>query len=121
MRDFRRLRVWQRAHQLALEVYHVSALFPKDELYGFTSQIRRAATSIPTNIAEGCGRESTVDFARFLQIGMGSAKELEYHLLLARDLAYISPDAYCALTEETTQVQRMLHAYIGQLRGIKKE
>src|SRR5690606_31706791 len=120
MRDFRRLQVWQRAHQLTLAVYRVTEAFPKDELYGFTSQTRRAATSVPTNIAEGCGRESTIDFARFLQIAMGSAKELEYQLLLARDLGYLSQESYCVLAEETTQVQRMLHAYIAQLRGSKK-
>jgi four helix bundle protein len=117
MRDFRRLQVWQRAHALALAVYRATKSFPREEMYGLTSQVRRAATSIPTNIAEGCGRDSTLEFARFLEIGMGSAKELEYQLLLARDLGYITPADYGNLAEETTQVQRMLHAYIGQLRG----
>lgn len=83
MRDFRRLHVWQRAHQLTLAVYRLTESFPKDELYGFTSQMRRVATSIPTSIAEGCGRNSTFDFARFLQMSMSSAKGLEYQLLLA--------------------------------------
>jgi len=77
--------------------------------------------SIPTNMAEGCGRESIVELARFLQIAMGSAKELEYQLLLAHDLGYVQPDVYCSLNDETRQVQRMLHAYLGQLRGKNKE
>lgn len=117
MRDFRRLQVWERAHELALAVYLVTRAFPKEEVYGLTSQVRRAAISVPTNIAEGCGRDSAIEFARFLEIGMGSAKELEYQLLLARDLGYVDADEYGNLAEETTQVQRMLHSYIGQLRG----
>jgi four helix bundle protein len=120
MRDFRRLQVWQRAHELALAVYRASGTFPRTEVYGLTSQVRRAATSVATNIAEGCGRESTAEFARFLEIGMGSAKELEYQLLLARDLGYIAQDEYSHLNDEATQVQRMLHSYIGQLRGSTK-
>ncbi|NLF65182.1 MAG: four helix bundle protein [Chloroflexi bacterium] len=121
MRDFRRLQVWQRAHQLTLAVYRMTESFPKHELYGLTSQLRRSAMSIPTNMAEGCGRESIVELARFLQIAMGSAKELEYQLLLAHDLGYVQPDVYCSLNDETRQVQRMLHAYLGQLRGKNKE
>lgn len=117
MRDFRRLQVWERAHELALAVYLVTRAFPKEEVYGLTSQVRRAAISVPTNIAEGCGRESAIEFARFLEIGMGSAKELEYQLLLARDLGYVAQDEYGQLNDETTQVQRMLHSYIRQLRG----
>jgi four helix bundle protein len=117
MRDFRRLQVWERAHALALAVYRVTRAFPKEEVYGLTSQVRRAAISVPTNIAEGCGRESAIEFARFLEIGMGSAKELEYQLLLAWYLGYVAQDEYGQLNDETTQVQRMLHSYIRQLRG----
>jgi four helix bundle protein len=80
MRDFKEYKVWEKSHYLALEVYRVTATFPKEELYGLTSQIRRASTSIPANIAEGCGRSGNTELARFLQIAMGSASELEYHL-----------------------------------------
>jgi len=83
MKDFRELKVWEKAHQLTLEVYKATTIFPKDELYGLTSQIRRACASIPANIAEGCGRRGDAEFARFLGIAMGSASELDYHLLLA--------------------------------------
>jgi four helix bundle protein len=85
MKDFRQLKVWEKAHQLALEVYNATKGFPKEELYGLTSQIRRSSMSIPTNIAEGCGRNTDADFARFLQMAMGSASETEYQLILARD------------------------------------
>jgi four helix bundle protein len=86
MRDFRNLQVWEKAHALALSVYKATVSFPKEELYGLTSQIRRSSTSIPTNIAEGCGRNGDAELARFMSIGMGSASELEYQLLLAHDL-----------------------------------
>jgi four helix bundle protein len=86
MKSFRGLKVWHSAHQLTLAVYKATAKFPKEELYALTSQMRRAASSIPANIAEGCGRGTDADFGRFLQIALGSASELEYHLLLAFDL-----------------------------------
>jgi four helix bundle protein len=89
MKDFRELKVWEKAHALVLNLYRETTSFPPSELYGLTVQIRRAAASIPANIAEGCGRGSSADFARFLQIAMGSACELEYHLLLARDLGFL--------------------------------
>src|SRR3990172_8375827 len=104
MRDFRELQVWEKSHQLALAVYKLTVTFPKDELYGLTSQIRRACVSIAANIAEGCGRSGDAEFARFLQIAMGSASELEYHLLLARDLKFICHPEHERLTEEVTQV-----------------
>lgn len=90
MKDFRNLKVWEKSHQLALAVYKATSTFPRHELYGLTSQIRRACASIPANIAEGCGRSGDAELARFLQIAMGSASELEYHLLLARDLGFLS-------------------------------
>jgi len=117
MQGFRRLNVWEKAHELTLEVYRVTARFPKEELYALTSQLKRAASSVAANIAEGCGRGSEADFARFLLIAMGSASELEYHLLLARDLKFLSETDYQRLDTGTTEVKRMLASLIGQTRG----
>jgi four helix bundle protein len=80
MRDFREFKVWEKAHSLTLDIYKATATFPRAEMYGLTSQLRRASSSIPANIAEGCGRGGNAELARFLQIGMGSASELEYHI-----------------------------------------
>jgi len=91
MTDFRNLKVWEKAHLLTLALYKVTASFPRDETYGLASQIRRASSSIPSNIAEGCGREGDPELARFCIIARGSATELEYQLLLARDLNWIQP------------------------------
>ena len=86
MQHFRNLLVWQKSHEMVLQVYRISRDFPREELYGLTSQLRRAAVSIPSNIAEGCSRGSDADFGRFLIIALGSSSEVEYQLLLARDL-----------------------------------
>jgi four helix bundle protein len=91
MQDFRELQVWRKAHRLTLAVYRATAGFPREELYGLTGQIRRSCSSIPANLAEGCGRSGDSDFARFCSIAIGSASELEYHLLLAKDLHLIDP------------------------------
>jgi len=115
MRPFRDIRVWQKAHQLTLTIYGVTRPFPKEEAYGLTSQLRRAASSVPANIAEGCGRGSTREVHRFLQIASGSASELEYHLLLAHDLGLIDPSTYEALQEDVVTVKRMLHSYSQKL------
>jgi four helix bundle protein len=117
VKDYRELKVWERAHQLTLAVYKTTAMFPKDELYGLTSQIRRACASIPANIAEGCGRSGDAEFARFLQIAMGSASELDYHLLLARDLNFVNSGDYEQLANELTEVRRMLNSFIQKLRA----
>jgi len=117
MKDFRELKVWGKAHQLTLDVYKTTVDFPRDELYGLISQIRRAASSIPTNIAEGCGRGSDDDFRRFLQIAMGSASELEYHLLLAYDLQYLTEADYQRLQTGTIEVKRMLVALIVKIKS----
>ena len=116
MRDFHKLGIWQRSHQLTLDVYKVSKSFPKDELFGLTSQIRRAASSVPTNIAEGCGRASNKDFAHFLQIAIGSASEVEYELLLAHDLEYINEEAFNTLTSETIAIRKMIIKYQSELK-----
>jgi four helix bundle protein len=108
MKDFRQLKVWEKAHQLALAIYKATKEFPKEELYGLTSQIRRANISIPTNIAEGCGRNTDAEFARFLQIAMGSASETEYQLLLSHDLHFLNKEQYDLLNTDVTEVKRML-------------
>jgi four helix bundle protein len=94
VKDFRDLQVWEKAHRLTLEVYKVTVSFPPREKYGLVDQVRRASTSIPANIAEGCGRGTDAEFARFLQYAMGSASELEYHLLLSSDLKILKADDY---------------------------
>ena len=116
MQSFRQLRVWQKAHELTLQVYRVCARFPREETYALTSQIKRAASSIGANIAEGCGRGSDADFSRFLLMAMGSASELENHLQLALDLKFLSVGDYEQLNDATTQVKRMLTALIQKVR-----
>jgi four helix bundle protein len=117
MRDFEQLKVWEKSHRLTLAVYEATVALPKEELYGLTSQMRRSCAAIPANIAEGCGRGSNADLARFLQIALGSASELQYHLLLARDLSYLSPRAYRRLTQEATETKRMLTSFIKNLKA----
>ena len=116
MRDFRKLKVWAKAHSLVLAVYRTSAGFPKEEAYGLTRQLRRAGSSIPANIAEGCGRASKAELCRFLNIAMGSASELEYHLLLAHDLGLLREDSYEPLAEATGEVKKMLTSLTRKLR-----
>ena len=117
MKDFHELTVWQKAHRLTLEVYQITASFPRTELYGLTSQIRRSCSSIPANLAEGCGRNGDAELARFCSIAMGSASELEYHVLLARDLKLIKSQDYAELTQRTIEVKRMLTALIQKLKA----
>jgi four helix bundle protein len=117
VRDFRDLAVWGKAHQLTLAVYRETSTFPVAEIYGLTSQARRAAASVPANIAEGCGRNGGADFARFLQIALGSASELEYHLLLARDLGYLNVARHETMQVDTVEVKKMLTSLIQKLRA----
>jgi four helix bundle protein len=116
MGDFRNLRVWQRAHQLTLDLYGDTRTFPKEERYRLTSQLRRAAVSIPANIAEGCGRNGDTELARFLTIARGSASELDYFLLLAHDLGYLKSSRYEQLAEEVHGISRMLTNFVDRLR-----
>lgn len=108
MQDFRRLEVWQRSHRLTLAIYEVSRGFPREEQFGLTAQLRRAALSIESNLAEGSSRGSDPDFKRFVQMGIGSASEVECQLLLALDLKLISGATHAGLEKEVQQVKRML-------------
>ena len=115
MKDFRQLKVWEKSHELALSIYHITASFPREEVYGLASQIRRAASSIPSNIAEGCGRNGDAELARFCIIARGSASELEYQLLLARDLKLLHPNDYETLSRQTIEIKRMLTVLVQKL------
>jgi len=117
MKDFHQLTVWQKSHQFTLDVYAITRNFPKDELFGLTSQIRRSSSSIATNIAEGCGRGSDADFARFLQMAMGSASESEYQLLLSRDLNYIDDKIFYQMNDNVTEIKRMLTSLINKTKA----
>lgn len=108
--------MWEKSHHLTLAIYKATVTFPRDELYGLTSQIRRSSASIPANIAEGCGRGGKADFARFLQVAMGSASELEYHLMLARDLQFLNNSDYEQLASGVIEVKRMLTSLIQKLK-----
>ncbi len=111
MRDFKKIQVWEKAHKLTLQLYKITSSFPKEELSGLTSQIRRAASSIPANIAEGSGRNTQVELARFIHIAGGSASELEYHLILAHDLGYIDSSIYPELDTAKNEIKRMLYGF----------
>ena len=117
MKDFKKQKVWGKSHSLTLAIYRATNNFPKDEMYGLTSQIRRASASIPANIAEGCGRHGDAEFARFLCIAMGSACELEYHLLLGHDLGFLNDPDYERLSMELAEVKRMLTGFIKKLNA----
>lgn len=108
MGDYRSLRAWERAHRLTLRVYQATRAFPPAERFGLTSQIRRSAASVPANLAEGTGRNSQRELRRYCRIALGSANELEYHLLLARDLGYLAEEAHAPLADETDHLKRML-------------
>ena len=117
MRDFHKLKVWEKAHSVTLEVYEATRGFPREELYGLTSQMRRAAASVCANIAEGCGRRGSHEFARFLDIALGSASELEYHLLLSADLKLLNRDTRARLNSAVVQVKRMIGSLLRKLRA----
>ena len=117
MQNYRNLKVWQKSHSIVLDVYRLTSKFPANEQYGLTSQIRRCAASIPANIAEGSARGSDADYARFLYIALGSATELDYHLLLAHDLKLIETGSYQLVAGELDSVGRMLNAFIQRLKS----
>ncbi len=105
MRDYKKYDIWKLSHLLTLEVYRITESFPKEEIFGLTSQIRRASSSIGINIVEGCGRGSDEDFKRFLRNASGSAFEVEYILLLSKDLNYISEDKFIELTPKAEELK----------------
>jgi len=117
MKDFRELKVWEKSHNFVLSIYGVTKQFPADERYGLTSQLRRAVSSIPTNIAEGCGRSSDIEFARFLEIGFSSACESDYLLLLSADLNYLNHEKQMELKKQLSEIKRMLSSFIKKLRA----
>ena len=110
------MKVWEKAHVLTLSIYKATEKFPKQEVYALTNQIQRAAVSIPTNIAEGCGKDSDAELKRYFVIAMGSSSELEYLLLLARDLGYLSDENHQILNNDLTEVRRMLNGFIQKLK-----
>ncbi len=116
MQDYKKLKVWEKGHGITLDLYRLTASFPKEELYGLASQLRRSCASIPANISEGCGRGSNMDFGRFLQIALGSAFETEYHLLLAHDLGYIELVEYQKLSSEILEIKQMLSGLLKKLK-----
>lgn len=117
MQDFRKIKVWEKAHQLTISIYKATKPFPTEERYGITSQLRRAAMSIPTNIAEGSGRRSDKEFANFLNIALGSASEVEYLLLLAMEVGHLEPTLHGPLQGNIEEVKRMLTAFQNKLRA----
>ena len=116
MKDFKELKVWRKAYEFSLSVYLITKSFPREEVYGLTSQLRRAAVSIGANIAEGCGRRSDGEFVRFLQIARGSSAEVEHHLLLARDLKFMPQSSYADLERKLSEVQRMLTSLVSAIQ-----
>ena len=116
MQNFKELLLWQEAHQLTLSVYEATKNFPKEEIFGVTSQIRRAAVSVPCNIAEGCGRFTSKDFANFLQISLGSTNETDYLTLLAKDLNYLQQQQFDALQEKINKVRAMNINLVNKVR-----
>jgi four helix bundle protein len=118
VQSFRSLRVWEKAHRLTLDIYSASKTFPREEIYGLTSQMRRASASVGMNIAEGCCRKGNVELARFLQIAMGSASEVEYQLLLAHDLDYLKSPDYERLATQAVEVKRMLSSLMQRVKVV---
>lgn len=117
MKDYRKLEIWDRSHQFTLLIYGLTKSFPKDELFGLTSQMRRCAASIPANIVEGCGRDSDAELKRFLDIAHGSAAEVEYFLLLANELGYVADAPHRSAANEISQIKRMIGAFGRKLKA----
>ena len=112
MRNYQDLQVWAKAHALTLDLYRISRGFPKEEIYGVTSQLRRAALSIGSNLAEGCGRRTSSELARFIRIAMGSASELDYQLIVCRDLGYLKHEDFQRIAKNLVEVRKMLTSFL---------
>lgn len=117
MRNYRDLQVWSKAHELTLQLNQLSRSFPREEVYGVTSQLRRAAASIGANLAEGCGRLISTELARFVKIAMGSTSELDYHLLLCRDLGIMNGDDFRNASARLTEVRKMLASFLRRVEA----
>jgi len=118
MRNYKDLRVWEEAHRLTLSVYKATQGFPKEERFGLTSQMRRPSASIAANLAEGCGRRSDSEMARYVHIAMGSGAELSYHTLLARDLGFMKNEEHAELNANLERTMRMLSALSAKVRSL---
>jgi four helix bundle protein len=117
MQNYKELKVWGKSHLFTLKVYEATKLFPKEEIYSLTNQLRRSASSIPANIAEGCGKNSNPEFAHYLNIALGSANESEYHLILSKDLQYLKQDLFEILFNLINEVKGMLISLINKVRA----
>lgn len=117
MQNYKDLKVWEKAHEFTLGIYETTKSFPKEEIYSLTNQLRRSAASIPANIAEGCGKNSKLDFANFLNIALGSANEAEYYLILSKDLKYLSVENFDTLFKIINEIKAMLIALIAKVRA----
>jgi four helix bundle protein len=115
MRNYRDLQVWNKAHRLTLDLYRLTKDFPRDEQYGLTNQLRRSALSIGSNLAEGCGRRTSTELARFVRIAMGSASELDYQILVSRDLGFMKDEDFNASISSLTEVRKMLFAFLSSV------
>lgn len=116
MQNYKDLKVWTKAHEFTLKVYDVTKMFPKEEIYSLTNQMRRAASSVPANIAEGCGKNSKLELAHFLNIALGSANESEYFLILSKDLLYLKEESFLVLYNLINEIKSMLIALINKVR-----
>jgi four helix bundle protein len=120
MRNYEDLEVWQKSHALTVRLYRVTEAFPRSELFGLTSQIRRASGSIGANLAEGCGRWGDGELARFVQIAMGSASELQSHLRLAKDIGFVSANEHANLAQSLLSIRQMLTAFLQTVKGTRR-
>jgi four helix bundle protein len=120
MQNYKELKVWEKTHQFTLKIYEVTKVFPREEIYGVTSQMKRAASSMPANIAEGCGKFTQLDLAKFLNIALGSANESEYFILLSKDLAYMSIDNFNILNKLINEIKAMLISLINKVRLVNE-
>ena len=120
MQNYKDLKVWEKAHRFTLKIYEVTKTFPKDEMYGLTNQLRRSASSIPANVAEGCGKSSQPQFAHFLNISLGSANEAEYFLLLSKKLNYLGSEDFLSLSNTINEIKAMLIVLVNKVRQTTK-